>query len=427
MSESAQLLGLGLSLAIGLLIGLERGWRERTQPEGQRVAGVRTFALLGLVGGVTALLGQQFGAWLPAAGFLAVALFLTAAYWFNSQRTEDYGATSEIAALLTFALGALAAAGQYLPAAAAGVVTAVVLSAKPVVHRWISRVQPEELRAAFQLLLLLVVVLPVLPDREFGPYGAFNPFRIVATVGLLSALSFAAYLAIRIGGPRLGLLATGLLGGLVSSTAVTLSMARRARDEPEHRRLLSVAVLAACATMFVRMLLQVAAVHAELVAALAWPLLAGAGCCAASAWWSWRAPVHAVSPPPAPPKNPMELRAAVQFSLLLAGIGLAVRAAHARGGADAVYGGAALAAIADVDAVTLTLSGLAADGTTADAVAVRGIALAAAVNTAVKAVLAWWLGGRRLLRPCVLPLLGAALASLAAHVLASAGAANATL
>jgi uncharacterized membrane protein (DUF4010 family) len=214
---------LGVALAIGLLIGVERGWAERDEEEGTRVAGVRTFALIGLLGGAAALVAQPLGALLPALGLVALAgLFATAHVIHARTRPDQLGITVPVAGLLTFVLGALAAAGETAVAAAGAVVTALLLSSKPILHHWLGTLRRRELSAGLQLLLLSVVVLPLLPDQGYGPWQTLNPYRIWWMVVLIAAMSFVGYFAVKEVGARRGAVFTGLFAGLASSTALTL-------------------------------------------------------------------------------------------------------------------------------------------------------------------------------------------------------------
>lgn len=184
-------LTLGIALAIGLLIGMERGWKSRGLEEGQRIAGIRTFGLIGLAGGTSALLARELGWPVVAAGLISTAGLMIVAYGLKRQEGEDMGITTNVAAVLAFLLGALAVEGDHSLAAAAAVVTALLLGFKPVLHHWLQRLQPEELYATLKLLLISVVLLPILPDRGFGPWEALNPYRIWLMVVMITGISFA--------------------------------------------------------------------------------------------------------------------------------------------------------------------------------------------------------------------------------------------
>ena len=172
------LIDLGLALALGLLVGVERGWQERGAAEGSRIAGIRTFGLIGLLGGLWQLLAGGAGDVLLGLAFLAFALLMVIAHAAEARVSNDYGVTTLVATLITFVLGALSVRGQQGVAASGAVVTAVILSLKPMLHHWLERIEPNELAAALKLLLISVVILPVLPDQGFGPWQALNPYEL---------------------------------------------------------------------------------------------------------------------------------------------------------------------------------------------------------------------------------------------------------
>jgi len=402
-----------MALALGLLIGLERGWHERDLGEGQRVAGIRTFALIGLLGGAVALLTPHFGIGLPAVAFVTLAGVLLVAYVLRQQRIHDAGVTSIIAALLTFTFGVMAVLGHELLAATGAVVTVILLGSKPLLHDWVARLRAEELYATFRLLLISVVVLPLLPDRGFGPWQALNPYRIWWMVVLISGISFAGYVALRIAGERRGVLATGLFAGLASSTAVTVSLARRSRDAVPAD-LLAAGIIIACATMFLRILVVASIVRWPLAAALAGPLLLMGGVSFLAAWFYWRRGGSGGGDG-MNVRNPFELRPALIFAGLLALVMLLSAALVDRFGAASVHGLAAAAGLADVDAITLSLAGM-AGRELALSTAAAAILLAAVVNSLVKSALALGIGGRALGLRVGAALLIAVLAGLAGLV-----------
>jgi uncharacterized membrane protein (DUF4010 family) len=200
---------LALALAAGLIVGGERGWQERTGPEGSRVAGIRTFGLIGLLGGLWELVtggnAIAFG-----CGFLALGVIMGIAHYAEARADRDYGITTIIATLVTFVLGGLAVRGERSVAMAAAAVVAVLLNLKPALHQWLKRIEPKELHAALQLLLISLVILPILPDRGYGPWEALNPHELWMLVVLIAGLSFAAYVAVKVAGPEHGALLTGL-------------------------------------------------------------------------------------------------------------------------------------------------------------------------------------------------------------------------
>jgi uncharacterized membrane protein (DUF4010 family) len=230
MNEIDQLIRLGVALSTGLLVGVERGWRERDTEEGGRVAGVRTFGLIGLLGGVVGIIGTLFHQAIVPSAFAALSVVLVVAYAISAKRDTDVGITSLVAGLITFGLGVLSALGHLSIAAAVAVVTTIILGIKPALHGWLAKLTRIELKAALKLLLISVVLLPALPNAGYGPWNALNPYRIWWMVVLIASISFAGYVATRVFGDKRGAALTGVFGGLASSTALTLHFARLARQ-----------------------------------------------------------------------------------------------------------------------------------------------------------------------------------------------------
>jgi uncharacterized membrane protein (DUF4010 family) len=388
--------GLAAALVVGLVIGLQRGWSTRDQAEGSRVAGLRTFALIGLTGGALASLPPALGPWPLAAGLLALGMLMAVSYGEGVHRDGDLSATSAIAALLTGALGALAASGYAATALAAAVVAAVLLDYKSTLHRWLQRVEQAELRAGLQVLVLSVVVLPLLPDRGFGPGDVLNPYRLWWAVVLLAGLSLAGHVAMRVSGARRGLLWTGVLGGLASSTATTLALARQVRDDAGLLGPAAAGSLAACGVMFVRMLAIATALQPSLGRSAMWPLLAGAAVMFGAATWQWCVLDRGVRPEEVQEMAPFDLGTVLGYGTLLAAVGVLVQAGKAWLGAAGVYGVAALSGLVDVDAIVVSLARLHDRGTgdANTALPVLALSLAALSNTASKSLIAWAVGGR---------------------------------
>jgi len=411
--DNVTLLGrLGVALALGLLIGMERGWERRELAEGQRVAGFRTFGLISLMGGVTVLLAANAQGLFLSAVVVVLGAAVVLGYWRESTPGEDISLTTTIAALLAFGLGALAGNGQLTVAASTAVVITLLLGFKPELHRLLQRIERQELLDTLRLLLISVVLLPILPDKGFGPWQVFNPYRLWWMVVLVAGISYAGYFGIRLLGRQRGVLATGLLGGLASSTAVTVSMARRGKDEPEMQDLLAAGVVTAAAMMFPRMLVIVAAISPAVAARLLWPLLAaGLAAFAAAGWYVCRSDQKKLSESGErlKPSNPLGLGMALQFGLLLAVIMVLARAVREWMGDPGLYGLAAVSGLVDVDAITLSVASMAKRGETTTAIAAAVILIPAAVNTAVKPALVTAICGARMGLRVAVPLLAALL------------------
>jgi uncharacterized membrane protein (DUF4010 family) len=386
---------LGLALAIGLLLGLERGWHGRDEPDGGRPAGIRTFALTGLLGGVCGWLVGLSAPSVLAAAFLGLTALLIASYWLRLQSDDDYGLTTEVALLLTFALGAASVLGAMAPAAAVAVVAALLLAMKSRLHGWLARMRELELAAVLKLALISVVILPLLPDRGFGPGGTLNPYEIWWAVVVVAGLSFFGYVAIRLGGAHVGILLTGLFGGLASSTSTTLALSRLARAQPALARLVAAAVVVAGAVTFLRILVLAAIFQPALIAPLALPMgvMAAAGFAGALL-------IHATAPDRQQASdavegiaNPLDLVPALTFGAVLAAVVLGLHYLKAWLGTGGVFGAAALAGVTDVDALTISVARLVGQDLDVGSGALA-IVIAVSVNTAVKAGIALAVGGR---------------------------------
>lgn len=387
---------LGSALAVGLLVGLERGWRDRHLPDGARVAGLRTFGLIGLFGGALGL--SSDGAPLAVAiGLTCVAVLFAASYCRASGAAGTLSITTAVAALVTFALGSMAATGQPALAVGAAVVVALLLDLKPVLHRWLRLIEPGELNAVLQLGVLSAVVLPALPDAGYGPYSSINPFRSWLAVIVIASLSLAGHVASRWRGERQGLLWVGLIGGLASSTAATLALARTTRSQPHLAGAAAAAAQAACGVMFVRMAVVVAALRPVLASTLGAVLIVLAACAFVVAAWQWRSTANASSSSAAAPRTRVfDLPSAILFGAVLAVVALIARAAREAFGTAGLYGVAFFSGLADVDAMVIASVQMLAQGELTTAVAATLVVITAAANQAMKTAMAFAIGGRRL-------------------------------
>jgi uncharacterized membrane protein (DUF4010 family) len=385
---------LGLALAIGFVIGFERGWRERDEEEGQRTAGLRTFTLIGLLGGVLGALSSEGDRSLLAAAFAILGAVLGVFLWREGQKHEDLSATTFVAALVTFALGAFAVLGDTTIAAGAAVATLLLLANKETLHGWLARITWPELRSGLLLAAMTFIALPLLPDRTIDPWQAINPHEIWLMTILIAAVSFAGYAAVKIAGPQRGLVLAATLGGLVASTAVTLSLARLARASAAHVRMLSGAILAAGAVMLLRVLAVVALLNAPLASALAPVLLAGAVASGliAAVLVGGHARQPAGQSSDLVMRNPFEIGEVLRFGALLAVVMAAVALARQAYGDGGLFGVAAISGLADVDALTLSAARLDVPLT----IAADAILIAIAVNTLAKTAYAGFAGGARI-------------------------------
>lgn len=408
MAETNTLLNLLLALALGLLIGAERGWERRGAEEGTRLAGIRTFGLIGLLGALWAVLAAELGEILLGFAFVAFAGLVIISHGRQVRAEKDYGITTLIAALLTFVIGALAMRGHQTEAASAAVVTAFLLSIKPLLHGWIRRIEERELLATLKLLLISVVLLPVLPNQGYGPWSALNPYELWWLVVLIAGISFFGYIAMRLFGAGKGTLLTGFFGGITSSTATTLHFSRLA-GQGMQPAVLAAGILIASATMFPRMLLEIAILNRSLVLPMLAPLLGMLAAALIGIAWLWRLAIRTSDRTvEAPLSNPFQLLPALKFGLLLALVMLATAALHAWLGHQGLYLAAAISGVADVDAITLSIARM--PGIEHDLDAARGaLTLAAIINTLFKGLLAAVIGGAALARYVLPPMLAVGL------------------
>jgi uncharacterized membrane protein (DUF4010 family) len=398
LNQLPMLMRLGVALAIGLMLGLERGWEFRELHTEQRTAGLRTFGAIGLLGGVVAELGGDRGALLIAALAIALGIVLAAGYWRESEIDRNVSLTTSIAALVTYSLGALAGRGELLGASSSAVILTLLLGFRPELHGIIRGIDRNELLATFRLLLISVVMLPVLPNRGYGPWAAFNPFDIWWMVVLVAAVSYVGYFATRLMGAERGILITGVFGGLASSTVVALSLARRAAHELRAPNLLAAGATIASAIMWPRIFLIVSAVAPNLGWQMAWPLGAAALVAVAAAFWiAHRGRDEEKALPDSGEQvkaaNPLDLATAFRFGVILTVIMVAARAASAWAGASGLLLVAGISGLVDVDAISLSVATMSTHQMVAPVVAISAILLAAVVNTVLKAVMALAIGG----------------------------------
>jgi uncharacterized membrane protein (DUF4010 family) len=387
---------LSVSLAIGLLVGLERGWRARGEAAGQRTAGFRTYALSGLLGGVSAVLAAHSSPVVLAAVFVAFTGAFAAFAWLEARADKSFSVTGVVAAMLTFGLGAYAVLGELEVAIAAAVAAVLLLALRQTLHGWLRRISWEELRAVLILLAMSFLLLPVLPDRTIDPWDSLNPAEIWLLAIVIAALSFAGYVAVRLMGDQAGIALAALAGGLASSTATTLTFARLAHEHREASALLAGGALLAGAVMFARVLVVVAALNAALLPLVAWPIaVAGAVMLAGGLWLVWRRPDGRKDGPLLKLKNPFDLGTALKLAGFIAVISVVAKIVSERAGDAGVFAVAAVSGLADVDALTLSMTRLAPASVPA-ATAAIAIVIAAGVNTAVKAAMAATVGTARM-------------------------------
>lgn len=410
-ADAEQIILLGIALAIGLLIGVERGWKLREVKEGERIAGLRTYGLIGLLGGVAGLFSQYLGMFAFGFIFLGFTVAATASYAIAWRGRGDSSITSLISMLLTFLLGALATMQHVNLAASSAVVLAILLRFKDVLHGWLKKLEKQELHAALQLLLISIVLLPVLPDKGYGPWDALNPYEIWWMVVLIAGISFIGYFTMKIAGDGKGVMLTALAGGMASSTALTLHFARLARTQSNMKNLLAAGILIACGTMFPRVLLISSLINPVLFNTLVFPMGVMTIITLMSAMIIWHKKSESAPEEITRLNNPLELKAALLFGAVLVVVILSGKAAIYFFGESIIYLFAAVSGVADVDSINLTLSRM-SNVEILPEVAVLGIVIASSSNTLLKALLSVFIGGHELCMRVLMPLMLAASAGL---------------
>jgi uncharacterized membrane protein (DUF4010 family) len=391
--DPAQFLpGLALATAIGLLIGAERGWRLRDEEPGTRVAGVRTFAILGLLGGLLGLaasLGLEIVAMLVALGAIATLLISH----FVEMRSEAHvSATSAIAAIVTMLLGSLATSDQMALASVGAGVMVALLASRETLHGALGRTSQAEMTALIRLALVIFLVLPLLPDSSIGPFGGINPRRIWFVVVVIGSISFAGYILVRWQGARKGTLLMALVGALVSSTAVTIETARRIREQgagPAERGAISIA----STVMLVRVILLTVAVAPDAAVTVSGLLIPGAVVSLGfAAVETWRALGHAGNDEPT--IKPPSLLVAVLFAGLVALLSFGARWAEHYYGSGSGALVIAAGGMVDVDSAIAAVGALPIK-TLAPQLAALAIVVPVTFNTLLKLGLVFAIAGVR--------------------------------
>lgn len=382
-----------ISLLVGALVGIER---ERSSEDHQKLfAGIRTFPLIALLGFLSGLLGTAIAPWVLgvfAAGFMAMVIVS----YFLEARTGFHGATSEVAAIVVFILGVLIHHEFYIVAVATSVVLTLFLSLKAPLQQLVSHVQAEDIYATLKFAIITAIILPILPNTTLGPLDVLNPRQVWYMVVLIAGISFAGYVLVKVFGSKKGLALTGMMGGLVSSTAVTLSFSQKSREAPELGKTFASAIVLACSIMFPRILVEIAVVNRSLLAFI-WPFIAiltvsGVGASMLLLFGKKKDSTTDVDL-----KNPFELMSAIKFGLIFAVIIFASKAAQIYLGDGGVYLAAGLAGLTDVDAITLSMANL-SKTTLSESTASVAILIAVVMNTIVKGSIAFSLGAAALRR-----------------------------
>jgi len=402
-------LRFAVALGLGMLVGLER---ERTKAATGGFAGVRTFALISLAGGLSAYFELELREpWIGLGTFAAVAAIIVVSYAVTAWR-GDFGSTSEISAVIAFLLGSLCVRGQLGLAAGLTVASAAVLALKDWLHRLAQRIEAADVEATLKFAIVTLIVLPIVPDQSFGPppLDVINPHKIWLMVVLISGLNFASYLLVKVVGAEHGIGLTGLLGGLVSSTAVTLGFSQRSRQQPLQAPSLALGILVAWTVMFVRVPILIAVVAPALARSLVLGMAVLAAPGLAICALLWRRQRSAATATVSAGQNPFELGEAIRFGALFGVVTFASKAAEVYLGSSGLYLAGALAGLTDVDAIALSMANLVGGDPASLTVASRTVLIAVVSNTLLKGAIAAALGApalRRAILPALVTILAA--------------------
>jgi uncharacterized membrane protein (DUF4010 family) len=376
---TSDIVALAIATLGGAAVGLERQWSGHAGGPAARFAGIRTFTLLGAVGGFSGWLWNA-SVYLPSAILMAGAVALVTIAYLEASR-QDIDATTEVAALVVLAAGLLAGLGHVRVSSGIIAVTTLLLIEKSRLHAMVERIDDVTLRSAARFAAMALVILPLLPAGPYGPFGGIRPRELWMLVLFFSALSFAGYIARRMVGPGHGYLATGLIGGLVSSTNVTFTFARASHTEADADRALAFGAIAANAMLYPRVLVATAILNSSVVLPLtrylAAPALVALLIAAVGAYRSRTGHTTETTI-----RNPLQLGRALQMALIFQLVLFGVYFARELGGASGVFASAAVLGLTDVDALTVSMArGI---GASTPGIAATAIAVGVLANTALK-------------------------------------------
>lgn len=409
--DPAEFGGLALALALGLLIGVQRGWALRRAAPGTRFAGIRTFALLGLAGGLAGTLNARFGA-MATVMLGATAALVVAGYWRSTRGGTKVSGTASLVGLIALAAGFVAGSGEFALASAVTGVTVLLLSLRTPLHHWLTHIDETEMIAIARFALIALVILPILPDTPMGPYEAWRPRQLWLVVVLVSGFSLAGYAAARVFGQSRGVLATALAGSLVSSTAVTASLAGKLKQEAGDTALLNAGIALAGAVMFARVMTLTALLASFALPTLA--ILAAPGLLvsliAALVLLRGQSPTPGPVDLPVALRNPFDIRPALLLMALTMLLTLVARWMLQRYGDAGLASVLAVSGMIDVDSAIITMGNL-PPGSLAPGIAGLVLLPPILLNTLFKTATALSIAGWRRCRSSALTLIASVIAS----------------
>jgi len=403
-TEIQLLIKVGLILLLGFLVGIERGWSFQKKKEAHQTAGIRTFTLIALSGGLWGILSEYIGQVLLSVALIGFVVIIMVGYYQHAQLTGSVGLTTEMAAFVTFAIGIAVIKGLVILSVTTTIVMVLTLSVKPELHKWVKTIEPNELYSGILFLLISAVVLPLLPNRGYGPWNVLNPFELWSMVVLIAGISYVGYFSMKYLRSHKGILFTAFTGSLVSSIAVTVTLGRFAR-EGKATPLLQTGVLIATFTALGRVLFWVVIFNSQLLykvgASVFFMLITTLGL----ALWTWFNSEKSQKSRKLTLRNPLQLSTALQFGLALALVMLLSEASNQWFGDPGIYGLSFISGMVDIDSITLSLLKMGGNELS-QPIAGNAIVLASISNTLVKgAIFAIFTGVKsawRLMMFCVI-------------------------
>ena len=391
MAEISLAVSFLVVLALGALIGLEREYATYKK-RGHDFAGIRTFPLIALFGALSAYLGNLYSIWIFVTGIIITGAMVIMAYFVISKTGKKHiGVTSEISAILTFFIGALVIYNELTLAVILTVIITIILFARSVLHQFAKKMEPKEMASTLKFAVVAFIILPFLPNQGYGPLEMFNPYVIWLMVVFISGIGFLGYIAMKWFGER-GITLAGILGGLVSSTAVTTGFAERSKKAKKIYRALALGVILANGIMFIRILIEVFVLNRELFVPVLIPISVLFVITAIFSYILWRKVAKEV-PGRMDLGSPFTIKPALKFGIFFAVILALVKISNYYLQTKGVYLVSFISGFADVDAITVSLANLSKDSLSL-AVAKRGIVIAALTNVAVKGGIAYWFGSK---------------------------------
>jgi len=403
-TEIEVLIRMGLILLLGFLVGLERGWSFQKKKEGQRTAGIRTFTLIALSGGLWGILYEHVGELILGIALLGFTLIIMTGYFQHARKTGKLGLTTEMAAFLTFTVGIAVIMGYIILSVSVTILMVLLLSIKPRLHKWVKTIEPYELYSGILFLIISAIILPLLPNKGFGPGGALNPFELWGMVVLIAGISYVGYFFMKYMGKEKGILFTSFTGSLVSSLAVTVTLGRFSQ-KIKNTDVLITGILIATFTALGRVILLAVLFNYSLLSNMGISVATMALVALTASVWIHKTSESEGAASRFTVRNPLDLKTSIQFGVLLAVVMLLSEFSSRWFGNIGIYGLSVLSGMVDIDSITLTLLDMSKENLL-PTIASYGIVLATVTNTLIKAgIFTYFIGlkkAKKLLAICII-------------------------